>query len=876
MNELQTALGAHYTVVKEVGRGGMATVFLARDLKHNRSVALKVLHAELASSLGPERFRREIAFAAQLQHPHILTVLDSGETASGLLWFTMPFVDGESLRDRLKRERQLPVDEAVRIGRETAQALDYAHRHRVIHRDVKPENILLTSDGQALVADFGIGRALNPQTGEQSFEHSLTGTGLAVGTPAYMSPEQASGERNLDARTDVYALGAVVYEMLAGEPPFTGPSAQAVMAKMMASEAPSVRRVRPSVPAAVDAAVRKALSPVPADRFATTADFGRALDAAERTVTGPTATTPERARAVSAPRRRPVGFALLGLGFFIGVGVLFAWRSRSGPTSASGTIRVAVLPFENLGDSTDAYFADGLTDAVRGKLTTLPGLAVIASASSGQYKHSTKSPQEIGQELGGVRYLLVGKVRWAKSAGTQSRVQVTPALVDVSTGTDTWEQPFDAPLTDVFKVQGDIAERVAQSLGVALSAGTRQTLTAQSTENLAAYDAYLKGEDARHSQGPAGFRATAYYKQAISLDSSFAPAWAKLAEVEAARYFNGAPSPERAELVRTAADRARVLAPNSEDGYMARASYEYLVLGDNQRALASYGEGLKVAPSSAELLTGAALAEQSLGRWESALAHVRQAEILDPRNVATVRRLAVTYLWLRRFPEAAAACDRGLSIAPTSLGLLETKAMTALGQGDLPAATAVAKSPSAGDQSAVVANFANFWDLYWVLDDAQQRLLLSLSPAEFGDRAPWAISLAETYALRGDAARARMYADSSRLAFEALLKSSPNDAQSHAEYGLTLAYLGRKSDAIRESERARTLVPMSADGYSGPYYQHLAVRTYLLVGEPEKAIDLLEPLLKVPYILSPGWLKVDPNFTSIRNNPRFQRLIATP
>src|SRR5579871_320830 len=198
--ELQSALGSAYTLERELGRGGMATVFLAQDAKHGRPVALKVLHPELAATLGPERFRREIALAAKLQHPHILTVLDSGETSDGLLWFTMPFVEGESLRSRLRRERQLSVDEVVRITREVAQALEYAHRHRVIHRDIKPENILLTTDGQALVADFGIARALSERTGE----FTLTDTGMAVGTPGYMSPEQASADRHLDARSDVY------------------------------------------------------------------------------------------------------------------------------------------------------------------------------------------------------------------------------------------------------------------------------------------------------------------------------------------------------------------------------------------------------------------------------------------------------------------------------------------------------------------------------------------------------------------------------------------------------------------------------------------------------------------------------------------------
>jgi serine/threonine-protein kinase len=290
--QLQEGLSASYVLERELGRGGMATVFLAQDLKHERPVALKVLHQELALSLGPERFLREIKLAARLQHPHILTVLDSGN-AGGRLWFTMPYVEGESLRDRLRRERQLPVDDAVRIAREAAQALQYAHDHGVIHRDIKPENLLLTRDGNTLVADFGIARGLDVGV---AGDERLTDTGLVVGTPAYMSPEQASGERTLDARSDVYSLASVLYEMLAGEPPFTGPTMQAMIVKRLTAPPPSVRASRPTVPEAVDLAIRTALAPLAADRFGTMAQFGQALQATATSATSPAATVPVPAR----------------------------------------------------------------------------------------------------------------------------------------------------------------------------------------------------------------------------------------------------------------------------------------------------------------------------------------------------------------------------------------------------------------------------------------------------------------------------------------------------------------------------------------------------------------------------------------------------
>ena len=411
-------------IERELGRGGMATVYLARDFKHDRPVALKVMHPELAHALGPERFEREIETAARLQHPHILTVLDSGEAAARL-WFTMPYVEGESLRDRLRREKQLPVDEAVRITREAAQALDYAHRHGVIHRDVKPENLLLTEDGNTLVADFGVARAL------AGGEETLTQTGLAVGTPAYMSPEQASGARDLDARTDVYALATVLYEMLAGEPPFAGPTPQAAVARRFTEAPQPLRRVRETVPDAVEHAVLKALAKAPADRFPSAAEFARALNtpavpaplgaSAAVTAQAPGAATPRAA----TRRRVPPAAVTLGLGILIGLGVLFGWLrshgTRNVDTSDAGAKRVAVLPFENLGPMQDEYFADGIADEVRGKLSRVSGLKVIASSSASQYKGSTKSPQVIASELG-ADYLLSGTVRWATGADGKRRV----------------------------------------------------------------------------------------------------------------------------------------------------------------------------------------------------------------------------------------------------------------------------------------------------------------------------------------------------------------------------------------------------------------------------------------------------------------------
>jgi TolB-like protein/Flp pilus assembly protein TadD len=626
------------------------------------------------------------------------------------------------------------------------------------------------------------------------------------------------------------------------------------------------------VPAVVDQAVRRALAKAPADRFTTAGEFAQALQ--------PSATsTAAASRPPVRPRPRvPTAVIALGLGFALGLGVLFAWRhSRAaGDAEPKGTKRIAVLPFENLGDSADAYFADGVTDAVRGKLMVLPGLEVIASNSSNEYRHTTKPPQEIARELG-VDYLLVGKVRFAKAKDGASRVQVSPELIQGATAAGKWQEPFDAALTDVFQVQADIAGRVASALDVALGASQKQSLTERPTQNLAAYDAYLKGDAAQGlvaGDAPTLRSSISYYEQAVALDPSFADAWSKLARARAQFYYYITPNPGDAEAARNAAERAMTLAPRRPEGPLALGHYLYFARADHAGALAAFKAGLELSPDNAELLTLAALAEQSLGRWDAALAHLQRAAELDPRSAATQRRLAHSYLRLRRFPEALAAATRGLALAPTNLDLIENQAMICLAQGDLEGARRVTRTvPGEVEPTALVAFFGWYWDLVWVLDDAQQQLLLRLPLDAFSDdRGTMALARTQTYHLRGDDAKARIYADSARLGFEGTLKASPNDPQRHVLLGLALAYLGRKADAIREGQRGLALLPAGGDSYVSPYLQHQLARIYILTGEPDKAVDQLEALLQQPYFLTPAWLRIDPNFAPLEGNPRFERL----
>jgi len=395
---------------------------------------------------------------------------------------------------------------------------------------------------------------------------------------------------------------------------------------------------------------------------------------------------------------------------------------------------------------------------------------------------------------------------------------VTPELVDVTrpdAPTSKWQQPFDAALTGVFQVQSDIATKVAQALGGALAEGEEKRLAEKPTQNLAAYDAFLKGEQAANglaaTDPPSLRKALAFYYQAVALDPNFAQAWARVSHANSNLYANSVPTPALAERARQAAEKAVALAPDRPEGYLALGIYERLVSLDFNRALEQFEKGLRVAPADASLPTGIAQTEQGLGRWDAAVEHFRQAGRLDPRSVGNLRNLGRALLFLRRYPEAREALDRGLALAPANLFMVEYKAMTFLAEGDLPGARAVIKAaPRQVEPTALVAYLANYNDLVWVLDEEQRDLLLRLTPSAFDDdRTSWAFCVVQAYALKGDEARVRTYAEEARKALEEQLRAAPNDPTRRVVLGLALAYLDRKGEAIREGERGVALDPVS-------------------------------------------------------------------
>jgi eukaryotic-like serine/threonine-protein kinase len=855
----------------------MGEVYRARDSKLDRDVAIKVLPASVAGDPDAlARFEREAKAVAALSHPNILAIHDFG-THEGVSYAVTELLEGETLRKKLDAG-PIPQRQALDYAFQIAKGLSAAHEKGVVHRDLKPENVFATNDGHVKILDFGLAKRIEAATpGGETSAPTLVGhtkPGLLMGTMGYVSPEQVRGLL-VDHRSDLFSFGAILYELLSGKKAFLRETVSDTVTAILRDEPPELSVSGRNISLTLDLIVRHCLEKDRNSRFQSAKDIAFALSEAS----GPTTMSGMQLAAPPTGKRK-ILIVAAAVVVLAAAGVFLLRPTQRGGGEAGSMKRLAVLPFENLGAPEDDYFADGIADEIRGKLTSLPGVQVIARGSSTPYK---KTPKQIAEELN-VSYLLTATLRWEKVGG-RSRVHVSPELVDVTrpdAPTSKWQQPFVAALTDVFQVQSDIATRVAQALGVALGAGEEKRLSERPTQSLTAYDAFLKGEEAANSLGtidPSSVRkALGFYEQAVAQDPGFLLAWSRVSEAASIRYANAVPTPEMAKRAKEAAEKAVALSPDRPEGYLALGTYHRLVQSDHERALEQYEEGRRFAPGNADLLRGAALAEQALGRWEEAVQLFRQAERVDPRSVSLWTSLGSALLRMRRYTEAREAQERGLAVAPANLRLIEHKAMSFLGEGDLAGARAVLEAaPKEVAPAALVAYVANYNDLVWVLDEKQRELLLRLTPSAFDDdRATWGLALAQAYALRGDVANVHTYAEEARKTFAEQVRAVPDDAGRRMSLGLSLAYLGRKEEAIREGEHAAALSPMKKDMRTGAYYQHQLVRISILVGEPEKALDRLEALLKIPYYLSPEWLAIDPNFDPLRKNPRFQKLSSHP
>jgi TolB-like protein/Flp pilus assembly protein TadD/tRNA A-37 threonylcarbamoyl transferase component Bud32 len=886
---LADALADRYLLEEALGRGATATVYLAQDVRHGRRVALKVLHAALGQALGVERFQREIRTQARLHHPHILPLFDSG-SAAGQLYYVMPYVETGTLRERLMRQGPLSVAAAVQLGREVASALAYAHALGVVHRDLKPENIVFSPMGHAILADFGIAYAVDSAAAGAG--RRLTETGVAVGTPVYMSPEQSAGDELVDGRTDQYSLAVVLYEALTLLPPFTGPNARAIFAQKLTESPPVIRDRRPDVPPALEQVLFRALERAREARYETIEEFSTALAEAARMPSSPPAggvAAASRALPVvsSGAGRRWRAAALVAVVLLVlASGALAARRfvtSRAAAAAAAAGPRVvAVLPFKNLGAPGDQYFADGLTEEITSRLAGLSGLRVISRTSADQYRASEQSVRTIGGELG-ADYVLEGSVRWARDGAGVGRLRVTPQLIRVTDDSHLWAATYDATLGEVFRLQSEIAEQVTTALDVALRAPERVALAAVGTRNPEAYDFYLRGNDyvARGTERSDVLAAIDLYQHAVALDSSFAPAFAKLARAEAAMYwFYYDHSPERLERVKRAAEAARRLAPDLAEARVALGYYYYWGHLDYERALQEFEAARRLQPSNSDVLGAIGYVERRRGRWDAAVDRFREAIEFDPVSQQRAFDLGDTYLTLRKFPEAERQLDRTIQLAPDWAKPYGYKAMLQLiWKGDRQRARAVigqamsrvstgrlARALMTAD--AISASVISSDSIFFPASDAVR------ADAFEADTGAYYLFKAEAAHYRDQPTVERAYGDSARRWLEPQLQLQPDDAKRLVHYGLACARAGRPADAIRAGRRALELLPPAEDAASGPFIQTYLAQIYMLTGNLDQAVTTLRPLLTLPSWITQEELTSDPLWAPLQSHPGFAALAA--
>ena len=837
-------LADRYRIEKELERGASAVVYLAEDIRHGRRVAIKVVHAALGEAVGVERFQREIRTLARLHHPHILPLFDSG-VAGGRLFYAMPYVEGGSLRDRLQREGVLPVDAVLRIAGQLASALTYAHALGVVHRDIKPENIMLSAGGHALLMDFGIAYAIEDGLAQGSGRR-LTETGVALGTPEYMSPEQSSGEEPVDARSDIYSLAAVLFETLVGRPPFTGPNARAIMARRLVEDPPSVRPARPEVGVEVEAAIRRAMARQPGDRFESAGDFAAALaapvmDSSPQVILSE-AKEPEPGSRSFAPLRTTV---LVGLGLlaaaFAGYGLLQLRSTPETPvTVPAGPRMLAVLPFKNLGTADEQYFADGLTEEITSRLAGFSGLRVISRTSADQYRSTTKSLKEIGEELGAA-YVLEGSVRWERGGGGKGRIRVTPTLIQVEGERRLWSDTYETELTDVFRIQSEIAQHVTGELNVAIQGAERAALCQSRHREHRGVRPLSPGQRLSRPEQSTG--RPDQRRQPLSAGGDRGPevrharmpSWpARQTQIYWHHYDH---TPARLALARAALDSAMRLGPDLPDTHMARGYFYYWGSLDYENALREFETALRIQPSNSELLQAMGYVERRRGRWEESLARLVEALRYDPRSGLRSFDVGDNYFSLRLFGEADRYLDRAMTLSPDWPNPYIYRAwLHVVWRGDLARARAIigqglnrmeagrfATPLQTGDRvsASIVTADSTFWPMLDGLSLQTVRRRSGSLPSPEGRGRPTS---------SGGLPRSGRTATRPGSSSSQRDRATPDDAKILATLSLAYSHMGRHADAIRVGERGAKLLPIAQDAVSGPFIVSYLARVYMTAG----------------------------------------------
>jgi serine/threonine protein kinase/tetratricopeptide (TPR) repeat protein len=869
-----TTLADRYEIIEELGSGGMGRVYRVEDSKTKEEIALKLIKPEIAADKKTiERFRNELTTARKIRHKNVCAMFDLGE-AEDAYFITMEYIRGEDLKSLIRRIGQLPIGKSLSIAKQLCRGMAEAHKLGIVHRDLKSNNIMIDEEGNIRMMDFGIARSLEAE--------GITGAGVMIGTPEYMSPEQVEG-KEVDQRSDIYSLGVVLYEMVTSQVPFGGDTPFVVGVKQKSEAPQDPREINAQIPDELSSMILKCLEKEKDKRYQSVEEILSGLENIEKGIPDTTQSTiPPKLDTVKSQRHLfgktwMLASIILFL-IFVLAAVYFLFLKEK-PISVPGKTMLVVLPFENLGPPEDEYFADGLTEEITSRLASFNDLGVISRHSAVQYKETNKTIKQIGSELN-VDYVLEGTVRWDKSAGSSGRVRVTPQLIRVSDDTHIWAEAYEQELEGIFAVQSQIAEQVIDQLNIALITPKEKGEPAVPTKNMEAYQAYLRGlhlsDQEMYSQETRRLEIQVF-ERAAELDPSFALAYARLSRAHASMVNLGFDrSKERVSMAKQAVERALELQPEHPKVKLARGYFYYHALLDYEKALPLFSDIESQLPNEVEILMAKGYILRRIGKWEESFNYSSKAMILSPRDSALIGQIGITLMCMRRYDEALEYLDRSIALAPDDRGSYLYKYMVySLGFGDLGnSRKALEAMPERQDPIS-----GYFWFLQHHFERNYQKALETIDAISLDIiRAQQEIATKQemralVYFLTGEKERSQKEYEAALEILKSEIEKSPEDFRLHIALGRVHAGLGDKEQAIKEGKRGVELLPVSKNALHGPKQVMFLAEIYAMVGEHELAIDQIDLLMSISCPYSIPFLKINPQMEPLFNNPRFIRLL---